>query len=98
MAQAIADGKPLSEAERYMLSFSESDPDFVVKPAMVDQLAAEISDEDYEAKVVGLLERVWTRDMQADNNPSNTSNCLSTARRRRPASVVCSRVHPSSSS
>ena len=66
VAQAVADGQPPSEAERYMLSFSESDPEFVVDPALVDQLAEEISDEDYEAKVVGLLERSWTHDVQSD--------------------------------
>jgi len=35
-----------------MLSWSESDPDFVVEPA---RLTAEISDEEYEKKVTGLL-------------------------------------------
>jgi hypothetical protein len=50
-----------------MLSFSESDSEFVVNPALVDQLAEEISDEEYEAKVVGLLERSWTRDVASDD-------------------------------
>jgi hypothetical protein len=67
LAQAVSEATPLSDAEQYMLSFSESDPEFVVNPALVDQLAEEISDEEYEAKVVGLLERSWTRDVASDD-------------------------------
>ena len=66
VAEAAADGKPLSEAERQMLSFSESDPEFVVDPAVVERLQNEISDEDYEAKVAGLLKRAWTHDLRSD--------------------------------
>jgi hypothetical protein len=67
IAQAATEGQRLSEAERRMLSFSESDPEFVVDPALVEQLAAEISDEDYEAKVVGLVERSCERDVASDS-------------------------------
>ena len=68
VTQAVTDGTPLSDAERQMLSFSESDPEFVVSPALVEKLQAEISDEDYEAKVAGLLERSWRRDVESDSN------------------------------
>jgi hypothetical protein len=54
-----------------MLSFSESDPEFVVDPAVVEKLQAEISDEDYEAKIAGLIERSWKRDVEADSNAGN---------------------------
>jgi len=67
-AQAETEGIPLSVAERQMLSFSESDPEFVVDPALVEKLQAEISDEDYEAKIAGLLERSWKRDVETDSN------------------------------
>jgi hypothetical protein len=50
-----------------MLSISESDPDCVVNPVLADQLAEEISDEEYEAKAFGLLERSWTRDVASDD-------------------------------
>jgi hypothetical protein len=70
-AQAAREGTPLSDAERQMLSFSESDPEFVVNPAVVEKLQAEISDEDYEAKVTGLIERSWKRDVEADSNARN---------------------------
>jgi hypothetical protein len=57
--QAVTDGAPLSDAERQMLSLSESDPKFVVSPALVEKLQAEISDEDYETRVASLLDRSW---------------------------------------
>ena len=38
--QARIDGTPLSDAECKMLSFSESDPGFVVSPALVEKLRA----------------------------------------------------------
>jgi hypothetical protein len=67
IAQAATEGQRLSEAERRMLSFSESDPEFAVDPAHVEQLAAEISDEDYEAKVAGLIERSCERDVASES-------------------------------
>jgi hypothetical protein len=68
VAQAVTERAPLSDAERQMLSFSESDPDFAVDPALVEKLQAETSDEDYEARVAGLLERSWKRDVETDSN------------------------------
>jgi hypothetical protein len=67
VAQAELEGSPLSDAERRMLSFSESDPEFVVDPALVQRLEAEISDEDYEAKVAGLVQRSYERDFAEDH-------------------------------
>lgn len=55
--QAQLEGVALSDAERTMLSWSESDPDFVVDSQLPDRLAAEISDEEYEKKITGLLVR-----------------------------------------
>jgi hypothetical protein len=65
-AQAQAEGQPLSEDERWMLRFSESDPDFVVDPARVERLDATISNSDYEAKIAGLLERAYEQDTKID--------------------------------
>ena len=72
VAQAATDGKPLSEAERQMLGFSESDPEYVVDPALVDRLASEISDDDYEAKVADLIKRAWKHDVESDPNARET--------------------------
>ena len=55
--QARLEGVSLSDAERTMLFWSESDPDVVVDPQLPDRLAIEISDEEYEKKVTGLLAR-----------------------------------------
>jgi hypothetical protein len=66
--QAAREGTPLSDAELQMLSFSESDPEFVVNPELVERLQAEVSDEDYEAKVAGLIERSWKHDVETDSN------------------------------
>lgn len=60
VAQARSEGVPLSDAEREMLSWSESDPDITVDSALPARLQAEISDEDYERKIVGLLARSFS--------------------------------------
>jgi hypothetical protein len=68
IAQAAAEGVPLSDAEQRMLSFSESDPEFVVSPGLVEQLQGEISDDAYEAKIAALIEGAWRRDVECDSN------------------------------
>ena len=55
-----------------MLSWSESDPGFKPDPALVDQLAAEISDEEYEAKVAGLLQRSYRHDVASNSGARHT--------------------------
>ena len=55
-----------------MLSWSESDPDFTPDPALADRLASEISDEEFEAKVTGLLERSYRQDVAASGGAHNT--------------------------
>ena len=64
--QAQRDGVSLSDNEREMLLWSESAPDSVADPMLAERLAAEISDADYESKIVGLLERSFKRDVAAD--------------------------------
>jgi len=57
---------PLSEDERQMLLWSESAPDSVADPGLAERLAAVISDADYEAKIIGLLQRSFNHDVDAD--------------------------------
>jgi hypothetical protein len=64
--QAGREGAALSKAERWMLTWSEGDPEFKFDQVLVDQLAAEISDEDYESKVAGLLARALEVESAAD--------------------------------
>jgi hypothetical protein len=68
VAQAAHEGHPLSDNERWMLSFSESDPQFVVDPARVAALEAEIPDLEYEAKVAGLVKRACAADVASNPN------------------------------
>ena len=64
VARARVERVPLSDAERQMLSWSESDPDFIVDARLPQQLASEMSDEEYEKKVVGLLDRSFVADVE----------------------------------
>ena len=66
LAQAEYEHMPLSNAERRMLSWSESDPHFTPDPALVDQLSSELSDEQYESKIAGLLARAYERDLKTN--------------------------------
>ena len=63
LAQAGLEGIALSDAEQKMLFWSESDPDWVVDLELPERLAAEISDEDYEKKIAGLLSRAYRADI-----------------------------------
>jgi hypothetical protein len=64
--QAEREGVPLSPAERHMLSWSESDPDFVPEPALADALENEMPEEAFESKVAGLIRRSYQRDLARD--------------------------------
>jgi hypothetical protein len=64
--QAKIDGVNLSDAERYNLSWSESDPDFEVNYELAEALEDEISNDKYEAKVAGLIRNAFERDMAKD--------------------------------
>jgi hypothetical protein len=66
--QAEREQVALSAAERHMLSWSESDPDFVPDPTLADAQADEIPDAEFETKVAGLIRRAYGRDIAADGN------------------------------
>lgn len=65
VAQANEESEPLSEAQRWMLRYSDSDPDFEVDPDKYDAFEKETSDEAYEARIAGLLRRRFRRDVAA---------------------------------
>jgi hypothetical protein len=60
VAQAVAEGEPLSNSERHMLSFSEAEPE------SVDPASDDPGGDDYEAKIAGLLKRAYLRDLSSD--------------------------------
>lgn len=71
VAQAESEGTPLSKTERDMLSFSESDPEFVIDPvALSSQLNEEETDDEYEAKIAGLIKRSFRKDAASDSRSS----------------------------
>jgi hypothetical protein len=63
LEQAEMEGVSLSEAERHMLSWSESDPGFKPDYKLAEALGNEIGDEEFEAKIASLIRRVFERDV-----------------------------------
>ena len=68
VSQAAEESEPLSDAQRWMLRYSDSDPDFEVDPGKYDAFERETSDEEYEARIAGLLQRRFRRDVAAHPN------------------------------
>ena len=66
--QAEWEGVGLSAAERHMLSWSESDPDFVPDPALAEAQESELPEAEFEAKIAGLIRRAYARDLAADGD------------------------------
>src|SRR5262249_1817358 len=66
VAQSSREGLSLSANERRMLDWSETEPGGISDPELVDALADEISDEDYEQKVCRLLDAAYEADVAAD--------------------------------
>lgn len=63
LEQAALDGVPISDIEKRMFLFSETSedpPDFEA----VEKFDENYDDEEYEAKIVKLLKRAFTRDKQ----------------------------------
>jgi hypothetical protein len=71
-SQAEKEGIRLSEAERYMLAWSESDPTFAQNPALTRQFENETTDKIFEEKVISLLKRVFDDDLRRDGASKET--------------------------
>jgi hypothetical protein len=65
--QAESEGVALTNAERHMLGWSESDPDFTPDLSLAEQLEQEQSDEEYERKVAALIRHAFERDVASDS-------------------------------
>ena len=68
LQRARTEGLELSDAQCRMLLWSESDPEFRADPRLVDELASQMSDEEYEAKIAGLLTRALAADLATDSH------------------------------
>jgi hypothetical protein len=66
--QAEREQVALSAAERHMLSWSESDPDFVPDVTLAEAQESEIPAAEFETKVAGLIRRACDRDIAADRD------------------------------
>jgi hypothetical protein len=66
ITQARAEGMSLTDAEREMISWSESDPDLKIDPTLPARFEADTSDEEYEKKIVGLLARRFGTEIAAN--------------------------------
>jgi len=66
IAEAERQGIPLSNNERRMLNWSEVEPGCESDPDLAEALESEISDQAYEAKICGLLEAAYERELSAD--------------------------------
>jgi len=69
--QAQRDGVHLSDAEKYMLSWSESDPNFVQVEALTHQFERETTDRDFEARIAALLQRAFDADVKNGRTPKD---------------------------
>ena len=69
--QARTEGVALSDAEKYMLAWSESDPNFVLDQALIKQFEQETTDQKFETKVEGLLKRAFDFDLKNGMTPKD---------------------------
>ena len=72
IAQANAESRPLSELQRWMLQYSEDDPEFEADHEKMQAFEQEISDAEYEEQVTGLLRRRYRQDLRDDPRAAST--------------------------
>lgn len=72
LAQAAAEGVELSPAARRMLHWSETGPASAADQKVVAALAKEMTDEEFEARISGLLRRAYKSDVDRDPGASTT--------------------------
>lgn len=61
----------LSEAEKYMLNFSETDGGFILDQTLQEQFDNETTDEEFEKKIIKLIRKIYNNDVK--NNPEAKS-------------------------
>ena len=72
LAQSAFERSPLSEDERWMLGFSECDPEFVVDIERIDRFERAVPSDQFEAKIAALVERACARDAGSDSTAVET--------------------------
>lgn len=66
LLQARHENIQFSEAEKYMLGWTETEEGFVINKQLLDKYNQETTDDKYEKKVAGLLRRVYNSDVSDD--------------------------------
>ena len=61
--QAQKDNEPLSDAEKYMLQWTETEDGFEMNQVLIDQFNAETNDSEYEKKISNLLRSAYEADV-----------------------------------
>ena len=66
LAEAGVQSVPISAAERYMLSWSESDPEFHRNAVLTTAFEAETNAAKFEEKAVRIVREAYARDLRSD--------------------------------
>ncbi len=64
--QAERENVILSDAQRYMLTWSETDPSFIKNMELNAKFESETSQEIFENKICGLIKRMYANDIESD--------------------------------
>ena len=67
--QARQENIQLSEAEKYMLGWTETEEGFVINKQLLDRFNQETTNEKFEKKITGLLKHVYKS--EANNDPAS---------------------------
>jgi hypothetical protein len=62
--QAVRENIQLSRAEKYMLQWSEKDPNFHVDQSLIAEFDKEITPEEYETKIAKLIIHAYKKDIK----------------------------------
>jgi len=65
-SQAEKEGAPLSEAQKYMLNWTEAEEGFQIDERLNERFYAETTDEEYEKKIGFLLKHAYQEDVTTD--------------------------------
>lgn len=66
LAQGALQGLSFSAAERYMLSWSESDPHFTRDAGLIAAFEGETNEAEFEEKVARVVREAYARDLQSN--------------------------------
>lgn len=72
LQQAEREGRLLSKAQRYMLSWSETDPSFAMDNELNEQFEKEITQAEFEKKIQALIKQAYEQDIAKTKDMKET--------------------------